>query len=426
VINTDLSNNQARRYADMIADVFSAAMESGKPADRILAAYFRQNKKCGSKDRRAMRETLFSLFRWWGWLGPSMGTGGTWARQLFLAHLLDAEEPEHYALRWKEAAGIKAHVPGMANYTMDDRAQAIGEILRRQLNATDLAPNWTTDRLPLEGADLKRFHSFLCKRPPMWIRVQRDDVKGVLQELKAVNIDPVRPSDSLPAASLGLPRKNLYELEAYRKGRFEVQDFASQMIGYSCMPAPGERWWDACAGAGGKTLQLAALMKNKGCIVASDIREYKLLDLKKRARRGGFSNISPKPWPKRKIPVPAKGFDGVLVDAPCSCSGTWRRNPDARWTTTPETPDEMAAIQLDILTRCKKAVKTNGVLVYATCSFCKVENQDVVDAFLAENTDFELEPFAHPVTGEETDGTIFTMPWEYDTDMTFVARMRRK
>ncbi len=426
MINPELSNNQARRYSEAVAEVFSAAMDSGKPADRILGAFFRQNKKFGSKDRRAVRETLFSLFRWWGWLGPKMGTSGAWTRQLFLAHLLDSEEPEHFALRWKEASGIRAHVPGMANWTLEDRAAAVSEILRRPLEPSALIPNWSFDRISLDEVGRKRLISAFSKRPPMWLRIQRDDVEGILRELRGENFEPVRPNDSLPAASVGWPRKNLFELDAYRKGRFEVQDLASQIIGYSCMPSPGQRWWDACAGAGGKTLQLSALMKNKGCVVASDIREYKLKDLKKRARRAGFSNISPKPWPKRKIPVSANSFDGVLVDAPCSCSGTWRRNPDARWTTTPETPDEMAAIQIDILTRCAKAVKAEGVLVYATCSFCAVENRDVVDSFLADNPDFALEPFAHPLTGDETDGTIFTYPWEYDTDMTFVARMRRK
>ena len=192
------------------------------------------------------------------------------------------------------------------------------------------------------------------------------------------------------------------------------------------MPSPGQRWWDACAGAGGKTLQLASLMKNKGCIVASDIREYKLLDLKKRARRAGFSNISTKPWPTRKLPVKATSFDGVLVDAPCSCTGTWRRNPDARWTSTAEEYDDIPGIQLDILNRASKAVKSGGVLVYATCSMCTEENGDVVNSFLADNPDFELDNKSrNPITGEKA-GCFQVWPWEGDCDAMFVARFVKK
>ena len=147
--------------------------------------------------------------------------------------------------------------------------------------------------------------------------------------------------------------------------------------------------------------------------------------LLKRAKRAHFKHISITPCKTELLPVKADYFDGVLVDAPCSCTGTWRRNPDMRWIDDVSAITEKPELQLDILKRSAEAVKMGGALLYATCSLTEIENQSVVNAFLKANTQFELEYLTHPFTGEST--TMLTVwPQQADTDGMFVVKMRRK
>jgi 16S rRNA (cytosine967-C5)-methyltransferase len=219
---------------------------------------------------------------------------------------------------------------------------------------------------------------------------------------------------------------NLHTLKEFNQGLFEIQDLSSQCIGLACAPKPGEMWWDACAGGGGKSLQLADLMNRKGSVRATDTRAYKLEDLKKRAARAAFPNIRTAPWdgtapdPKRRAT-----FDGVLVDSPCSSSGRWRRNPDARWIASKAWVDELSEIQMKILSAASAAVKPGGVLVYATCSMFQREDADNAARFLSKHPEFSLESFPNPLNGEMTDGSLLTLPWDGDCDASFVARFRK-
>ena len=184
----------------------------------------------------------------------------------------------------------------------------------------------------------------------------------------------------------------------------------------------------ACAGAGGKTLALAELMERTGTVVAGDIRAYKLDDLRKRARRAGFPNIMTRPWDGKKISgKQAANFDGVLVDAPCSCSGVWRRNPDGRWSTTAADVDAMAPIQREVLDHAAPAVRPGGVLVYATCSVFASENQAVVADFLASHPEFIPEAFENPLDGTPVEDGMLAIDGSADnSDSMFVARLRRR
>jgi len=150
------------------------------------------------------------------------------------------------------------------------------------------------------------------------------------------------------------------------------------------------------------------------------------LALKKRSRRSRLHNIRTRGWKGRAIPVQAANFDGVLVDAPCTCSGVWRRSPDARWTTPPTEVQKIAELQADILQRAAAGVRPGGCLVYATCSLCTGENEAVIRQLLETNSAFTLDPTPHPLTGEATDGTIRVWPYDADCDGVFVARLRRK
>ena len=168
-------------------------------------------------------------------------------------------------------------------------------------------------------------------------------------------------------------------------------------------------------------------MKRRGTVVACDVRSYKLDDLRLRARRAGFPNIVTREWDGKPFHgKQADRFNGVLVDAPCSCSGVWRRNPDGRWTLPPEELTKTAELQQTILAAAAPAVRPGGVLVYATCSLFPVENGMVVEKFLAEHPEFTLEPFANPLTGEPTSGQLQIRSFDGDCDSMFVARMRRK
>ncbi|MFA7232442.1 MAG: RsmB/NOP family class I SAM-dependent RNA methyltransferase, partial [Victivallaceae bacterium] len=289
-----------------------------------------------------------------------------------------------------------------------------------------LLPEWTYQLLP-PGVNHLELIRWFQQRPPLWLRGQGCEIDSLANKLKFRGLNVKKHPFMTQSLCAENPAVSLYSLEEFRKGLFEVQDLASQVIGLTCAPKAGERWWDACAGAGGKTLQLADIMQRKGSVIASDIREYKLEDLRKRARRAGFPNIMCKEWDGKALrKKQQEKFDGVLVDAPCSCSGTWRRNPDARWTTSPDELIEMAELQLRILNNAASGVKPGGTLVYATCSIFAAENTGVVESFLAQNPEYALESFSNPMNGRQTNGTVQIFPWEGDCDAMFAARFRRR
>jgi 16S rRNA (cytosine967-C5)-methyltransferase len=212
---------------------------------------------------------------------------------------------------------------------------------------------------------------------------------------------------------------NVTQNPAYLEGRIEIQDLGSQFILASLGLPPGDHWLDACAGAGGKTLQLATLLGPSGRVTAHDIRPEALAELSLRAKRARLKNIS--------IASRLDGtFPGVLVDAPCSGSGTWRRAPHLKWTTTDAQIAAMAARQKELLQKFSAHVAPGGRLVYATCSLSRRENEDVIEHFLAARPDFEPAPFARTF-GFSLRGPGFTiLPATHDTDGFFVASLRRK
>jgi 16S rRNA (cytosine967-C5)-methyltransferase len=203
-----------------------------------------------------------------------------------------------------------------------------------------------------------------------------------------------------PLSPLGIRvdgRPPLAGLHCFKAGMIEVQDEGSQLVALLTDARPGQRVVDFCAGAGGKTLALAAAMKNKGKLVAADVLEGRIARAATRLTRAGVHNVERRglaserdPWVKRHL---AK-FDRVLIDAPCSGSGTWRRNPDAKWRLKPEDIGELAALQRRILDSAARLVKPGGRLVYATCSLLGRENQDQIEWFLAEHANFSVLPIA--------------------------------
>jgi 16S rRNA (cytosine967-C5)-methyltransferase len=263
-------------------------------------------------------------------------------------------------------------------------------------------------------------------RPPIWIRTRRGcrkRLESALEKNDAVFESPGQVPEAMKVVKCGA---SLYSLPEFDEGLFEVQDVASQAVALISAAKPGEKWLDACAGAGGKTLHLADLMEGRGSIVSQDSDERKIAELMRRAARGGFSNIRPKTADSsKKDKRRGDFFDGVLVDAPCSCSGTWRRNPDGRWRTKEGEIRRFHDLQLAILNASATSVRKGGTLIYATCSVFKAENEDVVAGFLSANPGFKLANFASPFDGKNIHGTFHVNPLSLDSDAMFIAKFRR-
>lgn len=441
---------QLRNLRNIFDAAVTAVMSEKRALDRFLSSHWRENRQYGSRDRRLFSETVFAFFRFYGWLellltdeeknflrsGESRRLSGkSTAMLLATAWALEnlPPEPAHRILTSEfELPEIPAPDSGIADNPQWHRerfARYAQRCLQREVPLPEwklLQSAWSLDFLQ-EMPDMEAYLAALAVRPPLWLRVQNSSVDKVVKELTEAGLT-LKKHPRLPAAlSVVAGGVNLYTLNTYREGRVEVQDLASQVIAAVCAPQRSERWWDCCAGAGGKTLALAELMERTGKVVAGDIRAYKLEDLKKRARRSGFPNIETRPWDGKKLPPRRReNFDGVLIDAPCSCSGVWRRNPDGRWNAAAEEVAEVTQIQREVLENACTAVRPGGVLVYATCSVFEAENCSMVKAFLADHSEFELESFANPLTGETVDGMLKITGASENCDSMFAARMRRK
>ena len=234
----------------------------------------------------------------------------------------------------------------------------------------------------------------LNKQAPVIIRVNtlKTDIQTLQQKLKDEGFETINLKD-YPYALQLVERANIFKTESFQNGLFEVQDASSQLVADFLDVKPGDRVVDTCAGAGGKSLHLAALMENKGQVIALDIYGNKLKELKRRAKRAGAHNIETRVIDNNKVIKKLHGkADKVLIDAPCSGLGVLSRNPDAKWKLEPEFLDRIRKTQQEIIRQYSKIVKKGGKMVYATCSVLPSENQLQVKDFLAseEGKDFKL------------------------------------
>jgi len=421
-----------------VIDILDEMERTAKPVERHLREWGRAHRFAGSKDRAAIAARLYAIERRRAFLAWRMQSASP--RALAIASVLDEGEVETLfsgtgygpaALSDAERASIAApqageppaHVKGeYPEFLEDELKRAFGERLAEEMLA-------------------------LQQRAPVDLRVNtlKAHRDAVMQALTAQGYDaqPTRRSllgIRLPAGVTGLERTALFEA-----GAFEFQDEAAQIASLMCGVQPGMRVLDLAAGAGGKALALAAAMENEGEIVACDIRADALAELERRAVRAGVgiiktkenlplpreageragvrgllqhTPVSPPPHPN---PLPhvrggegIDGFDIVLVDAPCSGTGTWRRQPELRWRLTPERLSELQAIQDELLSRAASHVKPGGRLVYATCSILPCENEDRIAGFLG----------SHPAFAAE--GEVFhASPLSAGTDGFFAAALRR-
>jgi 16S rRNA (cytosine967-C5)-methyltransferase len=375
-------------------------------SDRNLPSRIQEalrRREFGARDRRLYRELLYTALRYRPWV-EELATRSPEDAVRAVAWLA-ADLPATRGFR-------EALVPGwpLPPESISARAGLLGA-------SQELLPGWFRSHCPAAfvAPNLEALH----RRTPLWIRLQPAAGDRVRAEFLQRGWQ-VRTPEVQPTAREVLAEADLTSTLGFREGRFEIQDLGSQLVLASAAIAPGGCWLDACAGAGGKTLQLAGLLGPEGRVDAFDVRASALAELRQRARRGGFTNIH------ALAQVPAEGrYDGVLVDAPCSGSGTWRRAPHLKWCTDPADIRAHAARQRELLARFSNLVRPGGLLVYATCSLSCRENQEVVAAFLGSHREFAAVPslrtFRCPVDAQG----LTILPAIHDTDGFFVSTMQR-
>jgi 16S rRNA (cytosine967-C5)-methyltransferase len=255
-------------------------------------------------------------------------------------------------------------------------------------------PLWLIERWTkkIGVVETEKLLAFFLQRPALVLRantlkITRDKLIDMFQRYGI-------EANKTPESRFGFilkDRKNVLETSAFQDGLFEIQDEGSQLVCQKMEAQPGENIWDVCAGGGGKSLLLAAMMENKGRIVATDLRAYKLEELKKRAKRAGVFNIFPAELDRMgELAVAKKGFDRILVDAPCSGTGTLGRNPDAKWKIAEAWFEKLQGEQIGIIEKALPYLKKNGKLYYATCSIEELENEVTIEKVLAGHPELRL------------------------------------
>jgi len=384
-----LGMTPAARLAAAI-EIVGLLRETNQPADRLMRDYFRTRRFAGSKDRRAIAERVFGLFRHHARFAHRMG--GDDPRRLAIASLLaDGASPDDYFI-----GGY-----GPAPLSGDERATIAAMPGPAPLWVEEEFPQFLEDELwRAFGDNLLTEMAAFQQRAPVDLRVNtlkaaRDEV---LARLRADGFEAeptLHARDGIRcAAGVSLTTHPLFE-----SGAFEIQDEAAQLASSLAEAKPGMRVLDLAAGAGGKSLALAAAMRNQGEIVAADVRGPALAELERRAARAGATIIKTHLLGE----LPQGPFDLVFLDAPCSGSGTWRRQPEAKWRLTPARLAELMAIQDGLL---DQAANLAPRLIYATCSILPCENQDRAAAFAARHPQFSKLPndFKASPAGTGTDG----------------------
>ncbi len=420
---------------DLMSEVDSVA----RPADAVVSAWFRARRTIGDKERGQILELLYALLRhqarlgWWlvkhgredmprnrllAWLTLKEGKTSDQIKALFNgAKFAPAVLVDHEHALLVKLQGCTIDHPGMP------------EEVRLE------CPPWAAD--PLRRRFKEAFGNemaALLTSAPLDLRVNpiKSTRETMLGALKDIGVR-ARPS---AMATYGIrvdERLSLAGLPMLKSGEVEIQDEGSQLVAMLVDARPGDRVVDFCAGAGGKTLAIAAQMNNKGHVVACDVMEGRLKRGAERFRRAGLHNIETRllasetdRWIKRH----KGGFDRVLVDAPCSGTGTWRRNPDARWRAREEQGlDNLVALQARVLASAARLLKPGGRLVYATCSMLSEENEEQVAAFLGAHPAFRVVPLheaAPRLTNSSHPDYLSLTPARNDTDGFFAAVMQRE
>ena len=408
-------------------ELLAQIVDGPPPADRRMEAYFKAHPKLGARDRGQVAEAAYACLRRLARLRHVAGEGGR-AGAWLAVHLLDGGASARMLeqLGYRGEGELAARALATRLRTLD--AAALPRAVRLNL------PDWLLERLDAQiGAEeTEALAAALDQNAPLDVRINpleadRDTVRARL----AGEGHALEPTPWSPLGLRRADRAPLFATEAFRAGLFEVQDEGSQLLGMLVEPRRRETIVDYCAGAGGKALQLAAQMANTGAVYAFDVNAHRLERIRPRLKRAGLDNVQPiaiaGPGDARVRRLHGKA-DRVLVDAPCSGTGTLRRNPDIKW--RPTDLAALAAVQRDILGQAAALVRPGGRLVYATCSLLREENEDVVSAFLAEHPEFTVASAAEAlarrqITLPEVGEFLRLWPHRHGTDGFFGAALNR-
>ncbi|CAM3278800.1 Ribosomal RNA small subunit methyltransferase B [Flavobacterium longum] len=361
-------------------DSLLAIFNDGEYADKAVARALKRDKRWGSADRKFVAETIYEIVRW---------------KRLY-AEIADVKEPFTRDNMWR-IFGAWAILRG---YTIPDWPQLAGTPARKikgrfdELSKTrkikESIPDWIDELGVAELGEKTWAQEITAQNQQAKVILRVNTLKTTKEKLRAILMDLDIETEFLkeqPDALVLKERANVFLTDAFKEGLFEVQDANSQLVAPLLDVQPGMRVVDACAGAGGKTLHLASLMENKGQLIAMDLYESKLKQLKLRAKRNGAFNIEYRIIDSTKVIKKLhEKADRVLIDAPCSGLGVLKRNPDAKWKLQPEFVENIRKVQAEVLENYSKMVKPGGKLVYATCSVLPSENQEQVKKFLATET----------------------------------------
>lgn len=365
-------------------DSLNFIFNEGEYADKIVAKALKKDLRWGAKDRKFVAETIYEIVRW---------------KRLY-AEIAEVKEPYNREDLWRMFA-VWAVLRG---YPIPDWTQLEGtpnrrikgrfEELSKIRKYRESIPDWMDELGAKELGEALWTKEISAQNEQAKVILRVNTLKTTKEKLRAILMDLDIDTEIVkeyPQALVLKERANVFMTDAFKEGLFEVQDASSQMVAEMLDVEPGMRVIDTCAGAGGKTLHIANLMENKGQLIAMDLYESKLKQLKIRAKRNGVFNVEYRIIDSTKVIKKLhEKADRILIDAPCSGLGVLKRNPDAKWKLQPEFIDNIKQIQADILERYSKMLKPGGKMVYATCSVLPSENENQVALFLKNNPDFKL------------------------------------
>ncbi|PHV08799.1 SAM-dependent methyltransferase [Janthinobacterium sp. BJB412] len=405
-------------------EVLREILRFSAPADTTLSRYFKDHPRLGGRERGAIAECVYNILRNKTFFTDfSEAGGGATMRRLTLLGMADAVGIDSMGGLTEE------EVEWLQRITQIDR-----KLMHKSMRSN--MPKWLFDMLVEQMGEDETLQLADSMNSPAPLDLRVNSMKATRDEVMATLAEAPIRSTPTPYAPLGLrvlQKPALQNLPLFKSGAIEVQDEGSQILSQIVGAKRGEMVVDFCAGAGGKTLALGALMRNTGRLYAFDVSEKRLAKLKPRMARSGLSNVHPVQIAHErdaKIKRLAGKIDRVLVDAPCSGLGTLRRNPDVKWRQQPQAIVEMQAKQIGILDGAARLLKGGGRLVYATCSFLKQENEEVAEQFLANHSDFELVPMSKVLAEQkielEMGDYLKLLPHKHQTDGFFAAVFERK
>tara|TARA_R110001583_G_scaffold16307_9_gene67011 strand:- start:9431 stop:10639 length:1209 start_codon:yes stop_codon:yes gene_type:complete len=373
-----------RNLCFTVIDSIKLIFNEEEYADKVVQKALKRDARWGARDRKFIAETIYDMVRWKRLYNEIAGTKyhytseNVWKNFAVLAILKGYKLPD-----WNQLQGVP-----------ERRIKGKFDELQNQRVFKESIPDWM-DELGVKELGEKHWAKeieALNIQAEVILRTNtlRTNKLSLQKKLAEEGIETTTIVGYPDALKL-IERANVFKTACFKDGLFEVQDASSQLVAAYLDVKPGMRVIDTCAGAGGKTLHLAALMENKGNIIATDIYESKLKKLKIRTRRAGVHNVTTKEIDSLKVIKKMKGTaDRVLIDAPCSGIGVLRRNPDSKWKLQPEFVENIIKTQEEILQNYSQLVKVGGKLVYATCSILPSENKNQVKKFLKNNANWEI------------------------------------